>query len=99
LFGEIGRDIIIKSEWSSVVHQDGYGWKEPGKWLAGDYKVNVLIDGIKIGESIFKIYDNLTEDPGVKTLDYLLDVWEGGEAFEELFTDAETQLNADKGEK
>jgi hypothetical protein len=36
----------------------GCGWKEPGNWAQGEYRVEIFIDGVKIAESKFYIFTN-----------------------------------------
>lgn len=46
----------IKAGWDGSLHIMGPGWEVPGNWDVGTYKVELYIDGTKIGENAFEIY-------------------------------------------
>jgi hypothetical protein len=47
------RFIKFDNEWPC--HADGCGVEQPGLWDAGDYRVEILIDGITFAEGSFTI--------------------------------------------
>jgi hypothetical protein len=64
-FGPLGEEIFrghlqtgISEDWTSSWHMYGYGWKETSSstWAAGDYSVDLYVDGIKIASGSFSIY-------------------------------------------
>ncbi len=48
----------IEGDWASSWHSNGYGWREMSSstWVAGDYSVDLYVDGIKIANGGFSIY-------------------------------------------
>jgi hypothetical protein len=48
---KVGKDIDI-----ATYDYLGWGWKNPGKWLKGIYKVEIYFDGKFVGESKFEVY-------------------------------------------
>ncbi len=61
LFGEIEDSFLIKPEWEYSWIPLGLGWEEPGNWPGGTYTIHVLIDGKKIGEKQFTVYNDIPE--------------------------------------
>ncbi len=59
LRGETDADFGIKQEWSTAWIPAGWGWDEPGSWPVGTYRVEVWMDGKKIAQDSFTIYDDL----------------------------------------
>jgi hypothetical protein len=58
LKGSPNASINVKSEWDSPWIATGWGWKDPGNWSSGTYKVEALLDGIYVSQSSFTIYDD-----------------------------------------
>jgi hypothetical protein len=59
LRGEMHSDFTIKPTWYTSWIQHGWGLDKPGNWLAGTYRAEVWIDGRKIGQDLFTIYDDV----------------------------------------
>jgi len=59
LRGEMGADFRIKPEWETAWIPHGWGADQPGTWPVGTYRAEVWIDGKKIAQDSFKIYDDL----------------------------------------
>ena len=49
------RKTYVKSEWTSSYHNYGWGWKTPGKWPLGKYRVEVYIKNEKVTSGSFEI--------------------------------------------
>jgi len=47
----------IEADWNGSYHRFGWGWKEPGHWKPGTYKVGFFVHGNKIADSSFEITD------------------------------------------
>ena len=83
LRGEITSDWNIIPSWYTTWHQGGWGFKEPGNWPLGTYRVDILLDGQRFAEGHFTIYDNgLSTKPlsySTPTIDFKeLRFFEGG---------------------
>ncbi|MBN1352928.1 hypothetical protein JXJ21_26295 [candidate division KSB1 bacterium] len=72
LFGEATRPLTMKYEWDHPAIWRGFGWKEPGKFEPGTYKVHIYVDGQKIGQDQFIILD----DAGASEKDRLFKEWD-----------------------
>jgi uncharacterized caspase-like protein len=48
----------ITETWTSSYHNTGYGWREAANntWVAGTYRVDLYVDGVKIASESFNIY-------------------------------------------
>ena len=55
LFSEQSMDAWFEADWTSSAHAAGYGWDEPGKWTAGEYRVELLISGQPVISGTFEI--------------------------------------------
>ncbi len=65
-------------EWTESWHTDGYGWKDPGRWSPGQYRLDLVVNGSKIGGGSFEITGG-TEGipiPGARITE--LRIYEGG---------------------
>ncbi|MBN2093046.1 hypothetical protein JW964_25710, partial [candidate division KSB1 bacterium] len=58
LFGEATRPLTMKYEWDHPTIWRGFGWSEPGKFNPGVYQAHIYVDGKKIGQDQFTIFDN-----------------------------------------
>jgi tetratricopeptide (TPR) repeat protein len=47
----------IEPGWSGSYFYHGYGWKEPGKWSTGIYRVDLYIDGMRVANGSFGVYE------------------------------------------
>jgi hypothetical protein len=45
--GEVEYQIVASSERQWFWHSSGWGWKKPGYWKPGDYRVELVIDGLR----------------------------------------------------
>jgi tetratricopeptide (TPR) repeat protein len=45
----------VKSEWTYSYHGSGWGWKTPGQWPRGKYRVEIYIKGEKVTSGSFEI--------------------------------------------
>lgn len=64
----------MKKEWkTSYYNTNGWGWKDPGKWAVGKYKVDVLIDGRKVSEKSFYIREKQYEVENINVFGYKQD--------------------------
>jgi ankyrin repeat protein len=69
LMGEPSYDITISSDWDDTFLYGSYGWVEPGNWSVGTYAVEAFINGNKVGDAQFSIYEDApdaTSKPGIK---------------------------------
>lgn len=55
-FGEVDLDSYIKPEWDQSNHAMGYGWREPGNWPNGEFRVDLHVGGEKIASDSFHVY-------------------------------------------
>lgn len=83
LRGEITSDWNIIPDWYTTWHQGGWGFKEPGNWPLGTYRVDILLDGQRFAEGHFTVYDaGLSTKPltySAPTIDFkALRFFEGG---------------------
>jgi hypothetical protein len=48
----------VQADWVNSYHNSGYGWKEKSAstWVAGAYRVDLYVDGVKIASEKFNIY-------------------------------------------
>jgi hypothetical protein len=58
----VDANFSIKSIWDRAWHQSGYGWNDAGHWTPGTYRVEVLIDGKKVGERTFTVVSSEPQD-------------------------------------
>lgn len=61
LLGEIDADFTVLKEWTRAWHQSGWGWPDAGQWTPGRYRVEVFIDGKKVGEKKFVIVQDIEQ--------------------------------------
>jgi len=55
---QLEQILEIKPEWKTFLNNDGgYGWEKAGNWEPGDYKAQVTMDGVVVGEKAFKVID------------------------------------------
>jgi tetratricopeptide (TPR) repeat protein len=47
---------FVEPGWSGSYLYHGYGWKEPGKWSTGTYRVDLYIEGAQVATGSFEIY-------------------------------------------
>lgn len=59
LFGATEYQAVVKPDWQNSWHTKGWGWTEPGHWKNGTYRVEILIDGKKVTEGHFTIYEDV----------------------------------------
>jgi hypothetical protein len=52
------KKAYVESGWEGSFHTIGRGWRTPGNWEPGKYRVELFVDGQKIAEGFFEI-DNL----------------------------------------
>jgi hypothetical protein len=45
----------IESDWTNSYHSYGRGWKEPGNWIPGTYRVDLLVGDHKIASGSFTV--------------------------------------------
>jgi len=57
LVGEPVVEYTLPSDWETAYLWTGWGWKEPGNWETGRYKVILLMDGKKLTEMYFTVSD------------------------------------------
>ena len=56
------RDWVITSDMKQAWFVGGRGWSKPGQWNLGDYRVEILINGVEFAEAKFKIPKNREEE-------------------------------------
>lgn len=54
-FAQQTKKAYIESNWENSYHYWGRGWKEPGNWPVGTYRVDLLIKGQKVASGSFRI--------------------------------------------
>jgi len=64
LWGEVKGDFPIPPDWATAYHQNALGWSNAGNWPAGKFTVHVLIDGQKVAQGEFSVYE---DTPGATT--------------------------------
>ena len=78
-FGEVSADFAIRKEWDYAWIPHGLGWKDPGLWSQGTYLVEIWIDGKKIGEQRFSIYEDMPVESSTVQLEFqFLKLFESG---------------------
>ncbi len=60
----------LGADWTSSHHQQMWGWKEPGNWKPGTYRVKLTVDGQVVADNTFDIYE---EDRTARVRDELSD--------------------------
>jgi hypothetical protein len=53
----------VRSIWSTAWYSAGKGYRTPGRWQLGKYRVDILVDGQLYARRHFLIYDDGTVDP------------------------------------
>ncbi len=48
----------IHAGWTTSYHSRGWGWKEPGKWEAGTYRIELSINGKRVASGTYQIKKN-----------------------------------------
>jgi hypothetical protein len=76
VFVEQELDTYLEPQWTSSHHSYGYGWKEPGNWPAGTYRVDLFIEGHKIASGSFTITDGKAKpkQPGARPIKKKTDI-------------------------
>jgi len=46
----------VEADGKNSWHTQGWGWKEPGNWEAGNYRVELFVEGEKVTSGSFEIY-------------------------------------------
>ncbi len=63
--------VQINKDWrSSYYNTNGWGWKKAGNWLVGDYKVEIKINGVNVGEKKFSIREKGYDVQSIKIFGY-----------------------------
>lgn len=60
LRGEIDGDFQIKPEWYTAWIPRGWGADQPDSWPVGTYRAEIWIDGKKMAQDSFTVYDDRT---------------------------------------
>jgi hypothetical protein len=55
MINEQSMDAWFEPDWTSSVHSTGYGYDRPGRWTAGEYRVELLISGQTVISGTFEI--------------------------------------------
>jgi hypothetical protein len=58
MMSQIEDEIETNPQRPSFWYSSGRGWKEPGKWQPGDYRVQLLINGMEKQSGTFTIFDD-----------------------------------------
>jgi hypothetical protein len=58
MVGELEDEIEVDPQRPSFSYSRGLGWKEPGNWQPGDYRVEILIDRVERQSGTFTIFDD-----------------------------------------
>lgn len=45
----------IEPNWTTSYHNASWGWREPGKWRAGSYRIDLYVKGQRIGSGSFQV--------------------------------------------
>jgi hypothetical protein len=49
------HNLSIQSTWKTSYHSHGWGWREAGNWPLDTYRVELIVDGRKVGSGTFEI--------------------------------------------
>jgi len=55
LLGRPTYSSYVKSGWTNSYHSQVWGWKTPGNWQRGRYRVEIYIEGEKVTSGSFEI--------------------------------------------
>ncbi len=87
LRGEPSLDFRIKPEWYTAWIPFGWGWDQPDNWPVGTYRVEVWIDGQKMAQDLFTIYDDrASTSPPIASEEKIFLQFESVKFFEGGFT-------------
>ncbi len=87
LRGEPGLDFRIKPEWYTAWLPYGWGWDQPDNWPIGTYRVEIWIDGQKMAQDFFTIYDDrVSTNPPTVSEEKVLLQFESMKFFESGYT-------------
>ncbi len=50
------RRAYVERGWTYSYHVHSWGWRDPGKWRAGSYRVDVYAEGHRVASGSFKIF-------------------------------------------
>ena len=59
IFGSQTLETNVEKGWDGSIHNWGRGWREPGKWVPGEYWVELSFDGKLIAAAGFEIVDGV----------------------------------------
>ncbi len=63
LLGTSQQNFLVRSGWSNAWISHGKGYRTPGRWAPGKYKVDILVDGSLFARRQFLIYDDARVNP------------------------------------
>jgi len=55
VFSKFTVDTYIQTDWTSSYHHGSWGWRDPGNWQLGTYRIELRIENRKIAEGVFEI--------------------------------------------
>lgn len=56
VFAEQTNSTRLEATWKSSWHAQGRGWKVPGNWKPGNYRVDLFVEGKKVASGSFEIF-------------------------------------------
>lgn len=62
-FGRTRQTFNIRAGWASAWVSHGWGYRTPGRWKPGKYRVDIVVDGRVYVRRNFLIYDDAKIDP------------------------------------
>lgn len=61
--GQTTQTFRVQSRWYNAWASHGWGFRQPGRWRPGKYRVDILVDGKIYTRRHFLIYDDAVFDP------------------------------------
>ncbi len=55
VFAEMPIEGRVEAGWTNSQHTSGWGWDRPGQWPPGSYRLEVVVNARKVGETSFTI--------------------------------------------
>ncbi|MFC2165821.1 protein kinase [Acidobacteriota bacterium] len=59
---------FLEADWKNSWHAKGWGWKVPGNWEPGNYRVDLIVEGKKVASGSFEIYQEKKRPAATDTI-------------------------------